>query len=371
MTYTSSPDASVVNFQGATLPSPFDVLKFPPGAELCEAFWPIIYYPAVEPPPFDYTLGLEESDGRPFGFGMTFLEYPSQPGDLSPYSNCSSVSNKPLAADSHSTKGCSDLSHKKRPLEDSPFYEFDSDLEPHQSTSKKPKYSSQDAEPGSSSLVFACPFLKQSPHKYRGCAKYVLRRVRDVKQHLNRKHRTPDFYCARCYNAFNHAKERDEHTRYGNCEYRENPPFEGVTEMQKELLHTKERNKSSAEDQWFMIWDILFPGARRPHSVSRYSPWEEPVAGLRDIWRTRHPELLAQVGQSGSKPVIASTDSPIHSLMDKMFDILEAESSLPSQSVRKSSKTLAQDTLPSTLGISTFLVHNSHSRDEKSRRSKA
>ncbi|KAK6857513.1 hypothetical protein PG995_006340 [Apiospora arundinis] len=317
MTYTSSPDASVVNFQGATLPSPFDVLKFPPGAELCEAFWPIIYYPAVEPPPFDYTLGLEESDGRPFGFGMTFLEYPSQPGDLSPYSNCSSVSNKPLAADSHSTKGCSDLSHKKRPLEDSPCYEFDSDLEPHQSTSKKPKHSSQDAEPGSSSLVFACPFLKHSP--------------------------------------ISTAES----------------PFEGVTEMQKELLHTKERNKSSAEDQWFMIWDILFPGARRPHSVSRYSPWEEPVAGLRDIWRTRHPELLAQVGQSGSKPVIASTDSPIHSLMDKMFDILEAESSLPSQSVRKSSKTLAQDPLPSTLGISTFLVHNSHSRDEKSRRSKA
>ncbi|KAK8092769.1 hypothetical protein PG999_014356 [Apiospora kogelbergensis] len=300
----------------------------------------------TEPSPLGYAFGETESDKMQFGFEVSpFLEYSSSiSGDWSPTSNCSSVSDDSLSASMYGTESCPDVSNRKRPPGESPGYDSDSETESGQSTTKKPKHSGTDAEPDPTSLVFACPFFKLDAHKHRACANFVLRRVRDVKQHLNRKHHTPKFYCARCYDIFGNAKERDEHTRGVKCEYRENPHFEGITELQREqLMNTKER-KSSPEEQWFTIWDILFPNDRRPRSVSRHSPQEEAVARLRDVWNTRHPELLAEVEQADMKLVIGHNDSTIHFLMDKLFDLLDAESSSPPQSGRKSSKQLAWGT---------------------------
>ncbi|KAK7906584.1 hypothetical protein PG985_016321 [Apiospora marii] len=194
-------------------------------------------------------------------------------------------------------------------------------------------------------MVFACPFFKRHPNKHRDCSKYVLKRIQDVKQHLNRSHRTPDYYCARCYDTFHSAKERDEHTRKSNCHRRENHQYEGITEDQKDqLAHPSGRNKTPME-RWFNIWDILFPGVPRPKSVSRYSPREEAVEILRDIWSTRHSELLAELRLLETEPAIAAPDNVIYTLVDKIFDILEAESSTPIQPVRKSSKHQAQNTV--------------------------
>ncbi|KAK6839246.1 hypothetical protein PG987_005112 [Apiospora arundinis] len=299
----------------------------------------------LEPRQFGNTFafGENESNTSQFDFDMPYLEFSSPPEGWSPDSVSPSTCDEPSATDSYEYESYLDMSNKKRPPIYSPSEESDSDNESRPSTTKKLKHSSNDAELDSTSLVFACPFLKRHPHKHRACAKYVLRRVRDVKQHLNRRHRTPDFYCARCYDTFNSAKERDEHTRDGNCLYRENPHFEGITEVQKEQLNNaKERNKMSPEDQWFMIWDILFPSAGRPNSVSRYSPQEEAVALIRDVWITKHPELLDELWKVDSKPAVAATDNnTIHWLMSKIFDFLEMESSIPSQPVRKPSKAMA------------------------------
>ncbi|KAK7974532.1 hypothetical protein PG989_016380 [Apiospora arundinis] len=329
------------------MPSPLNMSGFLPGTEPYETPWHTMNNYMVETSPFDYTyaFGKNENDTTQFGFEMPEmpkLEYPSQTEDRSPDSVCSSTYDESSATRSHVPERCSNMSNKKRPSRDSPGEDSDySDNESRQSYTKKQKNSSNDGELDSTSFVFACPFFIRYPHKHRTCAKYMLRRVRDVKQHLNRKHRTPDFYCARCYNTFNSAKERDDHTRDSNCDYRENSHFEGITEAQKEQLNNaKERNKISPEDQWFMIWDILFPTIERPKRVSRYSPQEEAVALLRDVWLTKHPELLDELSQVDSKSAVAANSSTIHWLMKKIFDLLEPESSIPTQPTRKPSKTL-------------------------------
>lgn len=222
---------------------------------------------------------------------------------------------------------------KKRSQGGSTVFDSDSDGESPTSV-KRAKHSSGDNEmKNESSTTFACHFLKKHPHKHRDCAKYVFKRVRDVKQHLNRSHRTPDFYCARCYDVFPNSKERDEHTRDKQCQVQPNRRFEGITEEQKGLLmQNKGRNKSK-EEQWFLMWDILFPNTRRPGSVYRCNPQEEAVVLLRDVWNTRQRDFLADV-----RPAMAVADNTIHDLMDKIFDRLEWESRVPSQPARKSSK---------------------------------
>ena len=83
---------------------------------------------------------------------------------------------------------------------------------------------------------FACPFAKKDPLKYRGCYAYVLKRVRDVKQHLSRFHQLP-IYCPRCMDTFEAEDERDEHIRASPCLIQQQPiTFEGVTRAQKILL---------------------------------------------------------------------------------------------------------------------------------------
>ncbi|CAI4217554.1 unnamed protein product [Parascedosporium putredinis] len=45
---------------------------------------------------------------------------------------------------------------------------------------------------------FACPFYRHDPFKYTSCLSYSLRRIKDVKQHIYRKHGPPLYYCAPC-----------------------------------------------------------------------------------------------------------------------------------------------------------------------------
>ncbi|PMD54799.1 uncharacterized protein K444DRAFT_538052, partial [Hyaloscypha bicolor E] len=107
-------------------------------------------------------------------------------------------------------------------------------------------------------LSFACPFAKKDPLKYRGCYSYTLSRVRDVKQHLSRYHQLP-IYCPRCMDIFETEDERDEHNKTIPC-LAQNFRHEGVTRAQKAQLSERVSSTMTVEDQWFTIFDILFPG---------------------------------------------------------------------------------------------------------------
>jgi hypothetical protein len=59
--------------------------------------------------------------------------------------------------------------------------------------------------------------LKLDPLKHRSCCVKQLSRIRDVKQHLSRRH-TPDRYCQRCLET-NFADEQslDRHVNLNTC----------------------------------------------------------------------------------------------------------------------------------------------------------
>jgi hypothetical protein len=113
----------------------------------------------------------------------------------------------------------------------------------------------------------ACPYLKLDPLKHRSCCVKQLSRIRDVKQHLSRRH-TPDRYCQRCLET-NFADEQslDRHVNLNTCLHRDRSLLEAVSHEQERQLSKKSNPNLEEKDQWFAIWDILFPGVSRPTSA--------------------------------------------------------------------------------------------------------
>lgn len=114
-------------------------------------------------------------------------------------------------------------------------------------------------------MIFACPFLKHDPMRYPDCCSYTLLRIRDVKQHILRKHSlTP--YCPTCYHTFTDEDERDHHVSARNCEISRETKPAGVTEAQKRQLAKKAPPSMTSAEQWYQIFDLIFPHSQNKPS---------------------------------------------------------------------------------------------------------
>ncbi len=118
-------------------------------------------------------------------------------------------------------------------------------------------------DPGSPSL--ACPFYKRDSSKYLSCRSNVLRRIKDVKQHIVRKHKKPEFYCPVCFDIFEETTTRDDHIQLRACFGRPDPMYDGITDDQKKHLSQPSRG-STIMDQWRDTWRVLFPDVEPPNS---------------------------------------------------------------------------------------------------------
>ncbi|KAH8753536.1 hypothetical protein F5883DRAFT_384699, partial [Diaporthe sp. PMI_573] len=143
-------------------------------------------------------------------------------------------------------------------------------------------------------LTFACPYTKKDPMSYRDCYRYTLSRIRDVKQHLGRCHRNR-IYCSRCMGTFRTEVERDEHNREASCPLRP-IRFDGITESQREQLGKKSASSTSEEAQWFVVFDILFPG-HDPRPQSPYIDREllQDITLYQDFLTSNGPRILSDV----------------------------------------------------------------------------
>ncbi|EPE28155.1 hypothetical protein GLAREA_04946 [Glarea lozoyensis ATCC 20868] len=115
--------------------------------------------------------------------------------------------------------------------------------------------------------TFACPYWKKDATTHSACSGFELKRIRDVKLHLCRKH-TPKFYCQRCQSITSPNEESlQSHVFGGNCAPRKRILGSWVSHEQRNELHKKSKSNTSVEDQWYRIWEVLFPGLKRPSSV--------------------------------------------------------------------------------------------------------
>ncbi|KAI1308518.1 hypothetical protein F5Y03DRAFT_350018 [Xylaria venustula] len=134
--------------------------------------------------------------------------------------------------------------------------------------------------------VFACPFVVKDHRKYSGCRNYFLKRIKDVKQHLLRVHQRPP-YCPRCYGIFSNDEERDNHVRA--CQVENHLPVDigGISDHQQLILRRRSNSKHTLEEQWYFLWETLFPNTDRPTGVYLDKMFSKEMFLLREFMTTK------------------------------------------------------------------------------------
>jgi len=160
----------------------------------------------------------------------------------------------------------------------------------------------------------ACPFIRLDPRKYQACLHFSLSRIKDVKQHIYRRHKKPDRYCARCHEVFDTTERRDDHLRDVQCDVLPDPKHEGITDKQKKELGRCDSRGRPVETQWYEIWSVLFPGVAKPQRQSVYlgTALEESTSLLRSFWEDEGAKILSR----------APLPSALNASMRKHIDIL-------------------------------------------------
>lgn len=207
---------------------------------------------------------------------------------------------------------------------------FADDLQaPGNQKMQQTQFISAESNEKGSDIVFACPFQKYDPHKYHRCLKYTLNRIKDVKQHIYRQHTQPPYYCARCYKVFTTIDDRDGHSRRADCEKRHQPQFEGISEEQRNELKKSSPRKKSLQEQWYEVWEVIFPGHPRPQSVSIGNYVEEMVPLLRDLWNEKQAEIIS--GVINTRRGRSEVDGRLLAdIMGSIFDRFQEETARPS-----------------------------------------
>ncbi|KAH7001127.1 hypothetical protein EDB80DRAFT_85061 [Ilyonectria destructans] len=186
----------------------------------------------------------------------------------------------------------------------------------------------QQSDPTKTPALLACPFYKSNRHKHHDCLKYELRRVKDVKQHIYRKHVQPEFYCSRCFRLFSTFEEKFDHDVHEPlCEGQRPQKFDGISEQQRQDLNCSTSRGRSMEEQWFSTWDILFPGQTRPQSCYLGNYLNEVMSQIRDFWDRKRDAILPDVLDDTHVNVV--NPGLLNDMMGKIFDRFQSEMSIP------------------------------------------
>ena len=146
--------------------------------------------------------------------------------------------------------------------------------------------------------LFACPFYKHRPNLHEDCQHYVLKRIKDVRQHISRRHKNTDQLE---YKSPNPLALLD--IRQVGIQARGTLPDHGklkVSQQQWDSITQQavENKTKSPKEQWIGIWEILFPGIPPPRSVSlsNENSFHKFQTLLRRFWASNCCDIINKTG---------------------------------------------------------------------------
>lgn len=146
---------------------------------------------------------------------------------------------------------------------------------------------------GARASTFACPFYLMDKEKHEAClTRHNLSTIDELKEHMWTSHRRPNF-CPICKDTFVTMKARDDHIRGRNCEHRDAPTFDGLTDSQIQQISRQGSPPLSKESQWYGIWDVISPLGPRPLSPYYSSEQEFRVVALRRFWEDNGRTIIS------------------------------------------------------------------------------
>ncbi|KXJ91864.1 hypothetical protein Micbo1qcDRAFT_233236 [Microdochium bolleyi] len=150
--------------------------------------------------------------------------------------------------------------------------------------------------------LFACPFYKHDIGKHHKCLSFTLRRIKDVKQHLLRRHLQPPF-CITCGEVFESQEAQEAHLLARSCTRPEDfSRPEGITTDQRNKLTTRVSKTLSADQQWFSVWRIIWPDAEPPVSPYVSTAFVEVIDEVRKFWSSHGREIIAEQLNTADTP---------------------------------------------------------------------
>lgn len=169
--------------------------------------------------------------------------------------------------------------------------------------------------------TFACPFYRRWPTRHIECMDRKLTRIQDVKQHIYRKHSKPQFYCPTCAQVFPSPDPRDDHIRLASCKRATSSSrrsSDGISAQVQDSLKNRFSRRLSPLEQWYSIWDLIFPGEKQPQNAHVGSKVIEMLGMLRDFWKNESHRLIPGLMKPGPTQPLAEAD--LHLLMARMLD---------------------------------------------------
>ena len=184
---------------------------------------------------------------------------------------------------------------------------------------RPPKRKKKAQQTGRVSLSLACPFWKFDATKHRTCFK-TFKQISYVKSHLYTTH-YDEFYCERCFSIFESEERHLQHTRHEFCLYDGSKNFDRITHQQSKKLHRKSKAEHSEAEQWFVVWDIVFPNQPRPSSAYVDRGLAEETCHLRDFTQTRGGDVILEIAQTRGLRIYNSegVEQETTSLLPELF----------------------------------------------------
>lgn len=201
-------------------------------------------------------------------------------------------------------------------------------------------------------FLFACPYYRRNPVAYQQCLTFKLKRIRDVKQHLSRKHYGATCFCPTCFRTFPTIGMKDDHIHGGNCVPKPSQAIDNIDAVSpnaQELLRQRVDRNASSEDQWFAVYEILF-GKSVGDRVDPYvrSVVRETLGMVRAFLRATGYRIIPKILESNPRP---DTDaSGFEKIIHHVFDQVETEFDSKITNSNNNTSEQRQNTRTSTLG---------------------
>jgi hypothetical protein len=126
--------------------------------------------------------------------------------------------------------------------------------------------------------IFACPHFKKDPNRYGCCFKYKLSRIRDVKQHLRRRH----------------SAQHEEGCEASSSDA-EQEVTDKLTHQQSENLKKPVGRMLTPEEQWYVIWDTVYPGFAKPNSPYLESRLAEELNAFQSFYHSHGYAIVSEI----------------------------------------------------------------------------
>ncbi|KAI1358886.1 hypothetical protein F5Y08DRAFT_350174 [Xylaria arbuscula] len=182
----------------------------------------------------------------------------------------------------------------------------------------------------SSKRRFACPFFRRDPQHYQECGKYILKRIKDVRQHIYRHHCTPEISCPRCFKSFKDKTELNKHIRGDVCPVKDVPTTDDKlskdTERKLKMRDPGTRGMDE-QQQWMKLWEVIFPDDSLSRSPYIKNDQAELFSCIRDTWENNAEDVSTRVLGNLHSKALGTTQ--IRQVIDSFLDYIETK--MPSQ----------------------------------------